>query len=148
MYKNLPKYKKELLNLAKGVIKHLLNPPHSYKVVEIRGEFLDVHPLQWLKTASSMIVELSPALKRRKYSEGIKYVNELESVLKEIKSHGSVKQFQDKSKKTYNNFLKSLSVSIILLENPHSLSYQERIRQNFWLSTCVWVKSKIELLSL
>jgi len=106
MYKNLPKYKKELLNLAKGVIKHLLNPPHSYKVVEIRGEFLDVHPLQWLKTASSMIVELSPALKRRKYSEGIKYVNELESVLKEIKSHGSVKQFQDKSKKTYNNFLK------------------------------------------
>ena len=44
--------------------------------------------------------------------------------------------------------MKSSIVSIILLEKPHSLSYQDNTLQNFWLITWVWVKSKIELLEL
>src|SRR3546814_3261086 len=37
------------------------------------------------------------------------------------------------------------AVSLILLEKPHSLSYQVRIRTKVSSSTWVWVRSKVEL---
>ena len=38
---------------------------------------------------------------------------------------------------TYNSFLKSSIVSIILFEKPHSLSYQDNTLQNLLFRTCV-----------
>mgnify|MGYP005683396977 FL=1 len=48
----------------------------------------------------------------------------------------------------YNISARKAAVSDILVENPHSLSYQARTRTRPPSSTCVWFRSKVELFEL
>ena len=49
---------------------------------------------------------------------------------------------------SYPNLPSAAAVSSMRLENPHSLSYQDKTRQKRLSITWVWVTSKVELLGL
>tara|TARA_B100000315_G_scaffold42681_1_gene37566 strand:+ start:392 stop:3472 length:3081 start_codon:yes stop_codon:yes gene_type:complete len=110
--KRLQKPWMELINLAEGVIVHLLENQFINNIYLIKKP---EKKYNWLNTTKEMVEELLPKVKKKKLNKSITFLNELREVVKDIESCSNVKtykkEYSDKHKhfiSTTKKFLKSI----------------------------------------
>ena len=99
--KRISKYWLGLLDLADSIIAHINQSNDVRQQISFDSE----KKLKWLKTARTKINGLYPIVKRKKLTNAINYLNELDKVIIEIKNTGDVDDKWTKSSTDKDHFI-------------------------------------------